>query len=167
MSKVNSPLQKVFEEVELFYTLNAASWWHRESEGNIRARYISPFSVILHKQGEYPKIGEGTWCGHFTVIDGSQGLTIGEYCEISCGVHIYTHTTHKRCTLGKEKETAPVRIGNHVFIGPNSIVSMGAVIEEHSMIAPLSFLGAFTRVPKYALFAGAPAIKKGDMRDRK
>ena len=167
MSKVNSPLQKAFEEIEFFYTLNAASWWKRESEGNIHARYISPFSVILHKQGEYPKIGEGTWIGHFTVIDGSQGLTIGESCEISSGVHIYTHTTHLRCTLGKDKETAPVHIGNHVFIGPNSIISMGVEIGDQAMIAPVSFVGAFTKIPKYALYAGAPAIWKGDMRRRK
>ena len=40
-----------------------------------------------------PAIGEGTWIGAFTVIDGSGGLTIGSGCDISSGVHIYTHSS--------------------------------------------------------------------------
>ena len=40
-----------------------------------------------------PTVGEGTWIGAFTVIDGSGGLTIGKGCDISSGVHIYTHSS--------------------------------------------------------------------------
>jgi len=161
---VNSPFEVAFEELTVFHDLNAAPWWEHVSEGRIKARYISPFSIILHDNGVYPLIGRGTWIGHFTIIDGSQGLTIGESCDISCGVHIYTHTTHKRCVLGKPKEVKPVKIGNHVFIGPNSVISMGCQIGDHAMIAPLSFLNANTKVPAYAFYAGIPAIKKGDVR---
>lgn len=146
---------------------NAAEFWQHQSKGRIQARFISPSAVILHENGVFPLIGKGTWIGHFCIIDGSQGLTIGENCNISSGVQIYTHTTHKRCTLGKPKEIASVKIGDNVFIGPNSIISMGCKIGDHAMIAPLSFLGAYRKVPAYAFFAGLPAIRKGDMRHLK
>jgi serine acetyltransferase len=71
------------------HSFNAADEWERISKGSIKARYISPFSILLHKNGVYPKIGRGTWIGHFTVIDGSQGLEIGENCDICCGVQIF------------------------------------------------------------------------------
>src|SRR3954447_12586769 len=39
------------------------------------------------------KVGSNTWIGPFTVLDGQGGLSIGSYCSISAGVHIYTHHT--------------------------------------------------------------------------
>src|SRR3982750_1585315 len=39
------------------------------------------------------RVGERTWIGPQTVLDGSGGLTIGSTCSISAGVHIYTHDT--------------------------------------------------------------------------
>mgnify|MGYP003351887026 FL=1 len=40
------------------------------------------------------KVGFETWIGPFTLLDGSGGgLTIGDHCSISAGVHIYTHDT--------------------------------------------------------------------------
>lgn len=163
-TKINSLFESAFPEVPF---KNAADFWNAVSQRKIRARYISPFAIILHQNGVYPDIGKGTWIGHFCIINGSQGLEIGENCEICCGVQIYTHTTHKRCTLGKPKEIAPVRIGNNVFIGANSIISKDCRISDHAMVAPLSFLKPGTHVPPYALYAGIPAIRKGDMRTRR
>lgn len=165
--KLNSPFQRILKEYSLFHDLNAASLWETVSNGKIKARYVSPFAIILHQNGVYPEVGKGTWIGHFCIVDGSQGLEIGENTEISCGVHIYTHTTHRRCILGRPKEIAPVKIGSCVFIGPNSIISMGSTIEDHAMIASLSFLKPRTHVPPYALYAGNPAVKIGDIRLRR
>lgn len=159
--KVNSPFQEMTDFVtptggitnlNFFKGLNAAEYWSKKSNGRIQARYISPFAVILYKEtangSEYPDIGKDTWIGHFCIIDGTYGLKIGVSCEISCGVQIYTHTTHKRCTLGGVKEGEPVRIGDHVFIGPNSVISMGTVIEDRMMIPALSFVAPFTTLRK-------------------
>ena len=52
-----------------------------------------------------PTIGSGTWVGAFTLIDGSGGLTIGEGCDISSGVHIYTHSSAMRCVSGRRYDT--------------------------------------------------------------
>ena len=40
-----------------------------------------------------PEIGEKTWIGAFTLIDGLGGLKIGRGCDISSGVQILTHST--------------------------------------------------------------------------
>ncbi len=124
---------------------NGAPFWFRQSEGRIQARYVSPFAIILHKEGVYPKIGKGTWIGHFCILDGSQGLEIGEGCDISCGVQIYTHSTALRCAKGKEKLVGSVKIGDHVFIGPNSIISYDCEIADREIIMPLTYMPPHTR----------------------
>jgi carbonic anhydrase/acetyltransferase-like protein (isoleucine patch superfamily) len=148
---------------------NAADYWHKQSKGRINARYISPSAIILWNAvtKKYPEILDNTWIGHFCIIDGSAGLFIGDGVEISCGAHIYTHDTHKRCTLGYAKLVCGVVIGNHVFVGPNSVVSYGCIMEENSMLAPLSFLKPETHVFKYELWGGIPAKRLGDLRKMK
>jgi len=46
------------------------------------------------------KVGEKTWIGPSTVLDGSGGLTIGSCCSISAGVQIYTHDSIKWALSG-------------------------------------------------------------------
>jgi acetyltransferase-like isoleucine patch superfamily enzyme len=84
-----------------------------------------------------PVIGEGTWIGAFTVIDGSGGLTIGRGCDISSGVHIYTHSSARRCVSGRafpEVERESVAIGDRVFIGANAVINMGVTIGDESVV---------------------------------
>jgi acetyltransferase-like isoleucine patch superfamily enzyme len=105
-----------------------------------------------------PEVGEGTWIGAFTVIDGSGGLTIGRGCDISSGVQIYTHSSVRRCVSGRsgpEVERAPVHIGDHVFIGAGAIVTMGVTIGAHSVVGAGAVV---TRdVPPHTVVAGVPA----------
>src|SRR5262249_484942 len=39
------------------------------------------------------QVGEHTWVGPFTILDGTGRIRIGRYCSISAGVHIYSHDT--------------------------------------------------------------------------
>ena len=73
------------------------------------------------------KVGRNTWIGPFTVLDGTGGLVIGEYCSVSAGVQIYTHDTVKWAISGGEHhpERAAVHIGNRCYIGPNVVISKG------------------------------------------
>src|SRR5436853_335325 len=85
-----------------------------------------------------PEIGEGTWIGAFTVIDGSGGLRIGRGCDVSCGVQIYTHSTVRRCVSEREYaaiDRQPVVVGDHVFIGANAVIMMGVTIGDRAVIA--------------------------------
>ncbi|GAA1508932.1 acyltransferase [Nocardioides humi] len=105
-----------------------------------------------------PEIGEGTWIGAFTVIDGSGGLVIGSGCDISSGVQIYTHSSAKRCVSGRrftEVERAPVRIGDRVFIGAGAVVNMGVVIGDEAVIGAGAVVTA--DVPARTVVTGVPA----------
>lgn len=139
-----------------------AKSYNAHSKGRIKARYVSSSSVILHQDGLYPEIGEGTWIGHFTIIDGSNGLKIGANCDISCGVHIYTHSTHERCALEGKKLTGSVEIGDNVAIGANSIINYGCIIKSNSIVGALSMVKPGTIIGSFEFWAGNPAqfIKK-------
>jgi acetyltransferase-like isoleucine patch superfamily enzyme len=105
-----------------------------------------------------PTVGEGTWIGAFTVIDGSGGLTIGRGCDVSSGVHIYTHSSARRCVSARAVpvvDTSPVVIGDHVFIGANAVVNMGVAIGSHAVVGAGAVV---TRdVPPYTVVVGVPA----------
>ncbi|MDQ2836594.1 MAG: acyltransferase [Actinomycetota bacterium] len=105
-----------------------------------------------------PSIGEGTWIGAFTVIDGSGGLRIGSGCDISCGVQIYTHSSAKRCVSGRsypDVDRLPTVIGDRVFIGANAIIQMGVTIGDGALIAAGAVVAG--DVPAGTLVAGIPA----------
>lgn len=107
-----------------------------------------------------PFIGEGTWIGPFTVIDGSGGLTIGKGCDISAGVHIYTHTTIKRCLSerkpGVTTERRATVIGDYVHIGANAVILMGAKIGHHSAIGAGAVVLENADIPPYSVVVGVP-----------
>lgn len=87
-------------------------------------------------------VGVNTWIGPFTVLDGSGGLTIGDYCSISAGVQIYTHDTVKWAISGgiHEPERSPVHIGNRCYIGPNVVISKGVAIGDGCIVGANSFV---------------------------
>lgn len=82
------------------------------------------------------KVGAHTWVGPFTILDGSGGLEIGDYCSISSGVQIYSHETIQWAVSGGKApyEYAPVSIGSRCYIGPNTVVAKGVTIGEGCII---------------------------------
>ena len=115
------------------------------------------------------KAGVNVWIGPFTIIDGSGKISIGDYCTISAGVHIYTHDNVKQTlTSGTmEIERTPVVIGNNVYVGPNAIITKGVTIGNSSVIGP----GAFVNkdVPGHSIVMGQPAriVGRVDFKDGK
>lgn len=117
----------------------------------------NPYNPHAWIVGE-PVIGAGTWIGAFTVIDGSGGLTIGEGCDISSGVQIYTHSSARRCVSGRRYpsvERSPVTIGDRVFVGAGAVINMGVTIGDEAVIGA----GAVVTkdVPARSVVAGVPA----------
>lgn len=102
-------------------------------------------------------VGKHTWIGPNVVLDGSGGLTIGDYCSISSGVHIYTHNTVRwSVSLGKEPpERKPTAIGSGVYIGPQAVIQMGVTVGDRAVIGALSLVNR--DVPAGSRVWGIPA----------
>lgn len=103
-----------------------------------------------------PKIGAKCWIGPQTVIDGSGELAIGNGCTISVGVQIYSHdNVLQTISAGIESIAhAKTTIGNHVYIGPNAVVTKGSNIGNRCVV------GAFTMIkgdiPDNSVVLGTP-----------
>jgi acetyltransferase-like isoleucine patch superfamily enzyme len=87
-------------------------------------------------------VGIYTWIGPFTILDGSGGLVIGDHCEISAGVQIYSHDTVQRAISGGvlPAQRNPTRIGSRCYLGPNVIVSRGVTIGDGCIVGANSFV---------------------------
>lgn len=87
-------------------------------------------------------IGEHTWIGPYTVLDGSGGLQIGSFCSISAGVQIYTHDTIEWALSGgvRPVRRAPTRIGSRCYLGPNVVVTSGVTIGDGCLVGANSLV---------------------------
>jgi len=108
---------------------------------------FNDFNIIRGRR--FIKFGEDVWVGYFCLLDGSAGLEIGNHVSISSGVHIYTHDSSTYRFLdsikkdpidGTHVKRAPVKIGNHVQIGANSIIMPGVTIGNNVIVGALSLV---------------------------
>ncbi len=132
--------------------------WERASKLGFGERTnIYDSSLVI---GEV-KVGADCWIGPYTILDGSGGLIIGDYCTISSGVHLYTHDNIKN-TLSSGNlpiERNPSKIGNNCYIAPNTLITKGVHIGNYSVIAANSFVNE--SFPDYSIIAGVPAVQIG------
>jgi acetyltransferase-like isoleucine patch superfamily enzyme len=104
------------------------------------------------------RVGCNTWIGPGCILDGTGGrLEIGNWCSISAGVQIYTHHTVKRSiSLGVEPiEYAPTKIGDGVYIGPNTVIQMGITIGDKVIVGANSLVNR--DIPANSKAYGSPA----------
>ena len=104
------------------------------------------------------RVGKNTWVGPFTVLDGSGGLEIGDFCSISAGVQIYSHdTVNWAISGGKEvAEFGTTKIESNVYLGPNVIIARGVTIGEGSIIGANSFVNK--NIPANSRAWGSPCV---------
>lgn len=98
------------------------------------------------------EIGAGTYLNRRTEICSSTRVTIGRDCAISWDVVITDTDYH---TLDDSDETAPVSIGDHVWIGARAIVLKGVTIGSGAVVAAGSIVTS--DVPGATLAAGSAA----------
>lgn len=106
-------------------------------------------------------VGKECWIGPNTILDGSGGLEIGDYCTVSAGVQIYSHDNVMQTLSSKTKaiERELTIIENNVYLGPNVIIQKGVRIGHHAVIGANSFINK--DVLEYAIMGGSPARKIG------
>lgn len=109
------------------------------------------------------EIGENTWIGPYTAIDGGGGVKIGSNCSISTNVNIVSHDTVKWALSGGKHpyEYAPIAIGDNCFIGTGAFIGKGVKIGSHCLIGA----GAVVTedIPDNSIALGVPAKVKGEV----
>ena len=107
------------------------------------------------------RVGNHTWIGPNTILDGRAGLRIGSTCSISSGVQIYTHDTVLWALSGgvAGHQTMPVSIGDCCYIGPQSVIAKGVTIGDHAVVGACSLVNR--NVEPYTIVAGTPARRIG------
>jgi acetyltransferase-like isoleucine patch superfamily enzyme len=125
----------------------------------------------------YPKsiqLADNVFVWHYTILDGTAGLSVGEGTQIGAWVGIFTHSSHLAVryhgdsyqeTPTPEKQhfiRRPVRIGRYCFIGARSLVMPGVTIGDGVLVAAGSIVER--DVPDFAIMKGTPAIQVGDTR---
>ena len=119
------------------------------------------------------RIDDNVFIGHFNFIDCSNGLSIGEGCQITNYVSVLTHSSHIAIRLyGKSYQNVKnkkaygigsVSIGAYTFIGPHSVIMPGTKIGKGCLVSAFSYVkGEF---PDFSIIAGNPAKIVGDTRE--
>jgi len=143
---------------------------YKDPSGNVRENVVIGDTVYLCRP-ENISIGENVHINHYTYLDGSAPIKIGEGTQIGCWVGIYTHSSHLAIRLeGRDyskirynKKKAyflkPVTIGKYVFIGNGTLIMGGVTIGDGSFILPGSFVT--TDIPARSVVRGNPAKVTG------
>ena len=88
--------------------------------------------------------GKNVWIGEGAILDASGGLEIGDHTSIGLSVFIWTHSSHmanlNMANYPKSEfiERKPTKIGSGVFIAGPSVINAGVVIEDRTIVLPLS-----------------------------
>ena len=120
---------------------------------------IATGARVVLDRGARLTLGSG-YINNFSSIACFEQITIGDGAAIADGVVIRDSDNHS--IVGGNAPTAPIVIGDRVWIGSNAIVLKGVTIGEGAVIAAGAVV---TRsVPAHSMAAGVPArIIKSDV----
>lgn len=138
---------------------------------------ISSTAVIIDKK--QLDIADHTWVWHHSILDASNGISIGKGCQIGAWVGIFTHGSHLAIRLLGEEyiylekderigyQRGPVSIGEYTFIGAKALIMPGVSIGKGCLIGAGAIVSK--SIPDYSIVSGSPAEIIGDTRklDRK
>ena len=107
-----------------------------------------------------------TYCGSHMKILCFDHITIGDCVRMSWECQIYDTSFHYLELTNKDNAikplSAPVFIGDRVWLGNRSTVSKGAVIPNDTVVASNSLVNKdFSQAEPFSMLAGSPASVKG------
>jgi len=113
------------------------------------------------------RIGKNCWIGPGSVLRGDFGtIIIGDESAVEDGAVIHTPsmiTIGKQVTIGHLAMVHNSIIRDFAVIGMNSTLGDSAQVGEWSIVAEHSLVKKNQVVPDYKLYAGSPAVEKGDI----
>lgn len=107
-------------------------------------------------------IGDRTTVGFYTFIYASEGITIGSDCLIAPFVYIVDsdHSIEAAYPINRQKnQTAPIIIGDDVWIATGAKILKGVSIGKGAVIAAGALVNG--DVPPYSIVGGIPAKELG------
>jgi acetyltransferase-like isoleucine patch superfamily enzyme len=148
-------------------------WGYQDSSGAWRERTRISDTVFIHRR-ENIRIADNAFVWHYTILDGTGGLEIGEGAQIGAWVGLFTHSSHLSIRLygnhyqevpETEKagfRVAPIQIGKYVFVGAGAKILPGVTVGEGALVSAGAIVSR--DVEAFAIVSGNPAKVVGDTR---
>lgn len=138
---------------KLFYVLVGVKI-EKKAHIHMGAQFFNPKNVV---------IGEGSILGQNIFLDGRDSLTIGKYVDIASDVLIY-NSEHDINSDDFKAITAPVTIGDYVFVGPRAIILPGVKIGKGAVVAAGAVV--IKDVDDFIIVGGVPAKPIGERKNK-
>jgi galactoside O-acetyltransferase len=117
---------------------------------------IDDFTIISCQNGKL-YIGSNVHLAGLCYLGCTGNIFIGNNVNIAQGVKIYSKSDNYLEKKTKRKFTIkPIKIGNNVIIGSNTVVIPGAHIENNCRVGALSLVK--NKLKKNSLYSGIPAV---------
>jgi acetyltransferase-like isoleucine patch superfamily enzyme len=148
-------------------------YWNRSSRDFKRRTRISSSAILIGKSNI--DIGDDCWIGHHSIIDGSNGVKIGQGVQIAGLTGIYSHSSHNSIRLCGKRYIelhdderpgyirASVEIGDFTFIGVSSVILPGVKIGKGCIIGAASLVNI--DIPDHSIAVGSPVKIVGNTLD--
>jgi acetyltransferase-like isoleucine patch superfamily enzyme len=149
-------------------------WGYRNANGIWRDKTRISDSVFFYHR-ENIDVGENVFVWHYTILDGTGGLEIGEGAQIGAWVGVFTHSSHIAIRLyGKHYQevleddkkgyiVAPVCISRYAFIGAGAAILPGVTIGQGALVSAGSVVK--DDVGDFQIVSGNPAVPIGTTKD--
>jgi len=120
----------------------------------VKFRAVSNRVRLKANPGGNISIGDRTFLNDGVVVVSSIGISIGRHCLIGDGVKMFDTDFHE-IEEGAAVNTAPIKIGDNVWIGREALLMPGVEIGDHSVIGARSVVTK--SIPARVVAAGVPA----------
>ena len=168
-SLYRSPFGRIMSVVGNFFAkfhkpFMVYGYFDQESNSFLKYTRISSTATIMNRKAL--KLGDHVWVWHYTILDATEGLVIGEGTQIGAWVGIFTHGSENAIRLlGKEfvhihneerigYTRGSVEIGSYTFVGAKSVVLPGIKVGSGCLIGTGTLITK--DVPDYSVVVGSP-----------